>query len=226
MREVAVEFAAYEPRVDADLENSNVTIKIRNMGHDMAIIQLKEDLVQHFGNESALDDTRVACLPQLTERVPDINHVYGWGLTEKGAGSPHLMEVELKTMNNTADPILQNTAYQQNVISQMCLSDRLYCMHPKEGNNNQDGAQGDSGSGIVGRRGPLAILFGSTIAGAPQGAGFIMNIATKTQAFEYDLCHRTGVCTEKAWVGMTEESKLTVNYHAFFDPLKPQNVEV
>ncbi|KAI1711589.1 trypsin domain-containing protein [Ditylenchus destructor] len=228
MREVKIEFAAYEPSVK-DPKNPydpSQEIVVKNWEHDMAIIQLKEDLVQHLGsNKNASDDTHVACLPQLKEKIPSEMNVYGWGKTDKGYFSPRLMEVKLYTLDTAHDPINNKSSYTQSAVAKGCNSDRLYCMHPKDINSRADGGYADSGTGIIGRRGPLSIFFGSTIAGPVENGPFVMNVATKTQKFEYDICYYTGVCTEKAWVGKADEKKVTVKLRAFYDPSKPKNVE-
>uniref|UniRef100_A0A915CR32 Peptidase S1 domain-containing protein n=1 Tax=Ditylenchus dipsaci TaxID=166011 RepID=A0A915CR32_9BILA len=166
MVEVQMEFAAYQPAQSPHEQERNTTIYIYNMNHDMAIIQLTEDLQHHFGGGNITDLTRPACLPRQDMKVPDLQHVYGWGQTEDNVFSPHLMEVDVN-------------------YTLMCQEKRLYCMHSTEGNGKKDGGGGDSGSGIVSRIGPLAYQFGSTIAGSANG--FALNIATRTQ--ELHICY-------------------------------------
>ncbi|KAI1701533.1 trypsin domain-containing protein [Ditylenchus destructor] len=49
MQTVEVEFGAYEPRQTSEsAEAKDDNLRIKSMGHDMAIFQLKEDLTHHF----------------------------------------------------------------------------------------------------------------------------------------------------------------------------------
>uniref|UniRef100_A0A915D0K2 Peptidase S1 domain-containing protein n=1 Tax=Ditylenchus dipsaci TaxID=166011 RepID=A0A915D0K2_9BILA len=124
-------------------------------------------------------------------------------------------------MDTENDPLAQSEGFLKEKLDLTCTSKSLYCIHSAEEGNQKDGASGDSGTGIVGRRGHLAILHGWTIAGVDI---WQLGIALRTQSLEYDICHYTGVCTEKSWVGKTEESKLKVKFSSYYVPALPENV--
>uniref|UniRef100_A0A915CXL9 Peptidase S1 domain-containing protein n=1 Tax=Ditylenchus dipsaci TaxID=166011 RepID=A0A915CXL9_9BILA len=227
MQKVEVEFGAYEKREDGD-EEPNSPAKTRNMGHDMAILQLKQDLVQLADEGDSPESTRPACMPLVKDKIPPIMHVYGWGSTdaEPIIGSAHLMEVDLKVMDLANDPLTQDPDFTAGGYAPLCSSERLYCMHPANLTTKKDAAGGDSGTGIIGRKGPLHSLFGITVAGAGDDTKFPLNIGLRTQALLYDICHYTGVCVEREWIGKTDPAKVSVDLtKAFYDPLKATNIE-
>uniref|UniRef100_A0A915CWH2 Peptidase S1 domain-containing protein n=1 Tax=Ditylenchus dipsaci TaxID=166011 RepID=A0A915CWH2_9BILA len=277
MQKVEVEFGAYEKREDGD-EEPNSPAKTRNMGHDMAILQLKQDLVQLADEGDSPESTRPACMPLVKDKIPPIMHVYGWGSTDaepsksldskescyfqkspsaapltqnsddlwvisqyssdalqrlssdtqQGTviGSAHLMEVDLKVMDLANDPLTQDPDFTAGGYAPLCSSERLYCMHPANLTTKKDAAGGDSGTGIIGRKGPLHSLFGITVAGAGDDTKFPLNIGLRTQALLYDICHYTGVCVEREWIGKTDPAKVSVDLtKAFYDPLKATNIE-
>uniref|UniRef100_A0A915DFF3 Peptidase S1 domain-containing protein n=1 Tax=Ditylenchus dipsaci TaxID=166011 RepID=A0A915DFF3_9BILA len=208
--------------------SANVTLVYENMGHDIAILQLKTDLVQVIEDKDNPGPTRFACLPLVTDRLAVSMRVYGWGETDTtpDVGTNHLMEVLLKPLNLENDPLLKNPDFVAN-YAQGCSSERLYCMHPADPTSKQDGAAGDSGSGIIGRKGPLLTLFGMTVAGTRGNSSFPLNIGLRLQVLLYDICHYTGVCVKKSWVGNTDPKSVTINLTtAFYDPAKPANVQL
>lgn len=85
-------------------------------------------------------------------------------------GSRRLMEVSLPVMDLEKDKLAQTEPFKKGYkqrklgfskwlfkfVLLVCSSPELYCIHSDEPGNKKDGAGGDSGTGIVSRRGPLA----------------------------------------------------------------------
>ncbi|KAI1714408.1 trypsin domain-containing protein [Ditylenchus destructor] len=218
MRSVEIEFAAFEPKVE---DGGDESLKLQNHAHDLAIVQLKEDLKHFAGGNPEFKDTRPACIAPQHDKLPKEMHVYGWGVTEKSkTGAKHLMEVNLPVLDIENDPLAKKPEF-EGYYHNICTSPKLYCLHSPEPGSKKDGAGGDSGTGIAGRRGHLAVLYGSTIAGV---GDWQLNIATRVQQQAYDICYYTGVCTEKAWAGHVDAKKVKIKLRAFFDPNQPKNI--
>jgi len=118
MKEAKIEFGAYRrPLFEGYDQFPMVLDRLAryNLMHDMALIQLAEDLVTQEVN--ATSDTHAACLPHPSAPLQGNFSVYGWGDTTAGKGnngygqtSNHLMEVELPLIRDD-DPKLLSSYY-------------------------------------------------------------------------------------------------------------------
>ncbi|KAH7697782.1 hypothetical protein AAVH_35133, partial [Aphelenchoides avenae] len=129
-----------------------------------------------------------------------------------GEPSERLMEVKMRLATE------KDEMYQQ--YAKFCKRENLFCMVPRNDTLRQDGAGGDSGSGIVAEykidKQATYVLQGFTDAGIVSPKH--LNLGISMSKFAYDVCAYTGVCTEPEWVGQEmDKSKLKIILNEAYD---------
>ncbi|KAH7702991.1 Peptidase S1/S6, partial [Aphelenchoides avenae] len=193
MKELEWDFAAFQAKQTGDI--------VHQRQQDVAIIQLKEDL--------AFDDENLQpiCLSSPNAPLKHIVNVYGWGYRDDGEPSERLMETQLRLAKD------EDVGHFNADAQQCCHGDKMFCMVPRNETLRQDGAKGDSGSGIVAEftlgKTKTYVLQGFTDAGEVNSDGKHLNIGVNLAKYTYDVCYYTGVCVLPEWVDAKDKSNLT-----------------